>query len=80
MIEMVTEQTIDEVLPLIRKYQAFYHADQFDDQANRMFFSQFYEHSDKGCLFAYRQDKKVVAFAIVYFSYSSTIISKVAIE
>ncbi len=41
MIEMVTGQTIDEVLPLIRKYQAFYYADQFDDQVNRMFLVNF---------------------------------------
>ena len=79
MIELVSEQNLKEVLPLIRMYQEFYKVDDISDDRNISFFSQFGNDSDKGCLFLYRLDNKVVGFATVYFSYSSTIASKVAI-
>lgn len=79
MIESIDSSNLKEVLPLIRKYQEFYAVKQIDDRKNEIFFAQFGESSDKGCLFGYRQDGKIVAFATVYFSYASSIISKVGI-
>ena len=79
MIEAVSAKNLDEVLPLIREYQIFYKVKTIDDQNNKRFFSQFGENSDKGCLFAYRKEGKVLGFATVYFSYSSTITAKVAV-
>jgi len=79
MIEAITKNNIEEVLPLIVKYQAFYHVSDIDEERNKVFFSQFGEESELGCLFACRADNKLVAFATVYFSFSSTITSKVAI-
>lgn len=79
MIEAITEKNLDEVLPLIRAYLCFYKVTDIDDARNKQFFSQFGEQSDIGCLFAYRKEGKLVAFVTVYFSFSSTITSKVAV-
>lgn len=79
MIEIVTDRNIEEVLPLIRMYQEFYHVSDISDERNKDFFSQFGPEGDKGCLFAFRSDGSIVAFATVYFSYTSSIASKSAV-
>ena len=79
MIEAIDNTNLDDALPLIRKYQEFYAVKDIDDNKNKVFFSQFGTSSEKGCLFGYRKEGKLVAFATVYFSYASSIISKVAI-
>ena len=79
MIEPVTEKNIGEVLPLIRLYQEFYKVPDISDERNQRFFSQFGPDDDKGCLFSYRIDDTIVAFATVYFSYTSSIASKTAV-
>lgn len=79
MIEAIAEINFEEVLPLIRKYQEFYQVANIDEAQNRLFFCQFGEQSDKGCLFAYRLDGKLVGFATVYFCFASSIAGKVAV-
>ena len=80
MIETVSENNLEDVLPLIRLYQQFYKITDIDDERNRKFFSQFHENDDKGCLFLYRNNQgEAVAFATVYFSYVSSIPAKVGI-
>lgn len=79
MIEPIDEKNLNETLPLIRKYQEFYKVTNINDEKNKEFFSQFGVSSNKGCVFGYRENKKLVAFATVYFSYASSIISKIAI-
>lgn len=79
MIESVTEKNLHEILPLIRSYQEFYNVAEISDKRNREFFAQFGPHSDAGCQFAFRSGKNIVAFATVYFSYSSSIASKTAV-
>lgn len=79
MIEPIDKTNLDDVLPLIRKYQEFYAIKNINDNNNKNFFSQFGASSEKGCLFGYRKEGTLVAFATVYFSYASSIISKVAI-
>ena len=79
MIEAVLPDNFDEVLPLIREYQAFYQVSDISDERNRLFFARFGPDSADGCLFAYRQDGKVVGFATVYFSFSSTLTAKVGV-
>lgn len=79
MIEQVTLQTLHEVLPLIAQYQTFYQVVDINYQRNEQFFGQFMDNSPLGALFVYRQDGKVLAFATVYFSFSSTITAKVGI-
>ncbi|TGL31370.1 GNAT family N-acetyltransferase [Leptospira koniambonensis] len=78
-IETISDKNLDELLPLIRKYQEFYKIESINDEKNRVFFSQFGEGSNSGCLFGYRKDGRLVGFATVYFSYASSIIRKVAI-
>lgn len=79
MIEPVDDRNLNEVLPLIRKYFKFYEVTNINDEKNREFFSQFGEQSNKGCLFGYRKNGELVAFATVYFGYASSILSKIAI-
>ncbi len=79
MIEDINVNNIDEALPLIREYQEFYNVQNIHDEKNKIFFSQFGIETKEGCLFAYRQDNQLVAFATVYFTYASSITSKVAI-
>lgn len=79
MIEVVSASNLTEVLPLIRMYQGFYNVADICDAKNEAFFLQFGENTDKGCLFLYKKDNVAVGFATVYFSYTSTIASKVAV-
>ena len=79
MIEVVDDTNLEEVLPLIRQYLAFYNISGIDDEKNARYFSKFGPSTDLGCLFAYRLDGQIVGFATVYFSYASSILSKVAI-
>ncbi|WP_308364695.1 MULTISPECIES: GNAT family N-acetyltransferase [unclassified Microbulbifer] len=79
MIEAVSNKNLEDVLPLIRQYQEFYKVEDICDMRNRVFFSRFGEQSRDGCQFAYRQAGKLVAFATVYFTYTSTIAAKVGV-
>lgn len=79
MIEAVSEKNFSEVLPLIRQYQEFYNVPSISDSMNSEFFSQFGESNSLGCLFIYRKDEQAIAFATVYFSFASSIASKIAI-
>ncbi len=80
MIEAVSERNLEDALPLIRLYQEFYNVTDIDDEKNRIFFSQFNESGDKGCLFIYRNNAgEAVAFATVYFTYVSSIPAKVGV-
>lgn len=79
MIEIVTEGNLQEVLPLIRAYQEFYEVAAIDDKRNEVFFAQFGPQNPFGCQFLYRLEGKVVGFATVYFTFTSTIAQKVAV-
>jgi len=79
-IEPVSENNLEEVLPLIRLYQEFYEIADIDDERNRSFFSRFNENGNEGCLFLYRNNKgEAVAFATVYFTYISSLPAKVGV-
>ena len=79
MIEAVSKNNLVEVLPLIRAYQEFYKISEISDDRNSEFFSQFGESSSAGCQFIYREAGKVVGFATVYFSFTTSITAKVAV-
>jgi len=79
MIEPVSESNFEEVLPLIEQYQAFYKVKDISTEKNRGFFSQFGESNPLGCQFIFRESGKAVGFATVYFTFTSTIASKVAV-
>ena len=78
MIEEVNNENIDEVLPLIKKYQEFYGCEYIDDEKNRLFFSQFI-NSDQGVLHVYRCEDRAIGFSTIYQGYSSTRAESVAI-
>jgi len=78
MIEEVTHENIDQVLPLIRKYQEFYGGPYINDEKNRLFFSQFI-NSDQGVLHIYRYNGQAIGFSTIYHGYSSTRAETVAI-
>ena len=79
MIVEISDKNLDEILPLISRYQAFYNVENMSDEKNKEFFSQFGPNSSQGCLFGCWLEDKAVAFATVYFSFSSTLCAKVAI-
>ncbi len=79
MIEIVNEGNLKEVLPLIRAYQEFYEVAAIDDARNEVFFAQFGAENLFGCQFLYRLEGKVVGFATVYFTFTSTIAQKVGV-
>ena len=79
MIETVCKNNLEELLPLFRAYQEFYKVADICDKKNKSFLSQFGINNSSGCQFIYRDGNKVVGFATVYFSFASTIVSKVAI-
>lgn len=80
MIEPVSENNLEDVLPLIRLYQEFYKIADIDDEKNRRFFSQFNENGNEGRLFLYRNNEgEAIAFATVYFTYVSSIPAKVGV-
>lgn len=80
MIEAVSDENLDEVLPLIRQYQSFYEIADISDDRNREFFSQFNESSNDGCLFLYRNEQGTgVGFATVYLTFVSSIPARVGV-
>lgn len=79
MIEAVSKDNLDEVLPLIRAYQEFYKVADISDAHNKAFFSQFGEHNSMGCQFLFRQDGQAAGFATLYFTFSSSLAAKVGV-
>lgn len=79
MIEYVTKNNLHEVLPLIADYQDFYQMSDICPQRNATFCSQFSEHSQLGSQFAYPKSQQLIGFASVYFSYATTMATKLAI-
>ena len=79
MIETVSKNNLVEVLPLIRAYQEYYKISDISDDRNFEFFAQFGVSSPTGCQFIYRETGKVVGFATVYFSFTTSITAKVAV-
>ena len=79
MIEPISLANIEKILPLIRQYQEFYQVEEICDQHNKNFFSQFGIDKQSGCQFIYVVENQPVAFATVYFTFASTITSKVAV-
>ncbi|TLM78009.1 GNAT family N-acetyltransferase [Microbulbifer harenosus] len=79
MIETVSKENLNEVLPLFRAYQEFYKVQDICDKRNEGFLSKFFQPSELGGQFLFRKENKAVGFATVYFTFTSTIISKVAI-
>lgn len=70
-IRPLREEELEEALPLIAGYQRFYRAEPKDDR-NRAFFRRFIEPSDEGLLLGAWVDGRLVGFATMYWTHSST--------
>ncbi|MCF6255043.1 MAG: GNAT family N-acetyltransferase [Gammaproteobacteria bacterium] len=79
MIEEVTSQNFEEVLPLIKEYQIFYDVEKIDEKKNQEFFSQFTQSHENGILHLYKVANKAIGFTTIYKGFSSTRSEAVAI-
>jgi GNAT superfamily N-acetyltransferase len=70
-VRPVREEELEDVLPLIAGYQRFYLAAP-DDDRNRAFFRRFLEPSEEGLLLGAWVDGRLVGFATLYWTHSST--------
>ena len=79
MIERINEDTLEEVMPLVRGYLDFYAVPYDSDEKHREFFRQFAHADSEACQFGFRQNGKIIAFATVYFTYVTSIAAKVGV-
>ena len=79
MIEIVNNENFAELLLLMHEYQTFYEVANISSSKNKVFFSKFLGGSEQGVQFIYRSNGKAVAFATMYFSFSSTIAEQVGV-
>jgi GNAT superfamily N-acetyltransferase len=71
MIEIVSDENFDEVLPLIRAYQDFYRVSNIDEQKNRNHFGRFLRDHSRGVLLLLRFEQTPIGFATIYYTFSS---------
>jgi GNAT superfamily N-acetyltransferase len=69
---------LEAALPLIAGYQRFYLA-RPDDERNRAFFRRFIAPSDQGFLLGAWEEDRLVGFATIYWTHSSTRAADVAL-
>jgi GNAT superfamily N-acetyltransferase len=70
-VRPIRGEELEEALPLIGGYQRFYLAEP-DDARNRAFFRRFLEPSEEGLLLGAWVDGRVVGFATIHWTHSST--------
>jgi GNAT superfamily N-acetyltransferase len=70
-VRPLREEDLEEALPLIAGYQRFYEAEPHDER-NRRFFARFVAPSDEGLLLGAWVDGRLVGFATIYWTHSST--------
>jgi len=70
-IKPVTEETFDEVVPLLAAYQTFYEVEDTDEQRNRGFFSRFIGNSHSGWLLGAYDGDELIGFGCFYRHKSS---------
>ncbi len=79
MIEKVTNSNFDDVLPLIKEYQAFYGVANIDEEKNNSYFYQFVSSNKNGVLHILRVDGEAIGFTTIYNGFSSTRAEAVAV-
>ena len=72
MIEKVTDDNFDEVLPLIKEYQEFYKVENISEDKNRSYFYQFVNNNENGILHILRKNGKAIGFTTIYKGFSSS--------
>ena len=74
----ISESDYEAVLPYIEQYQRFYETEP-DEDRNRAFFRRFIAPSEDGILLGAWHDDRLVGFACVYWTFSSTRAAEVAV-
>lgn len=77
-VRALAEEELEDALPLIAGYQVFYEAEP-DDERNRAFFRRFLAPSDEGLLLGAWDGERLVGFATIYWTYSSTLPGDIAL-
>jgi GNAT superfamily N-acetyltransferase len=77
-VRPISESDYEAVLPYIAVYQRFYEAEP-DEERNRAFFRRFIAPSEDGLLLGAWHEGRMVGFACLYWTYSSTRAAEVAV-
>jgi GNAT superfamily N-acetyltransferase len=77
-IRPIREDELEHALPLIAGYQRFYEAEP-DDDRNRTFFRRFVAPSEEGLLLGAWLDGRMVGFATIYWTHSSSRAADIAL-
>jgi GNAT superfamily N-acetyltransferase len=72
-------EDLPAALPLIAGYQRFYGVERPDDGRNLAFFRRFIAPSDDGLLLGAWKDDRLVGFATLYWTFSSTHAAEVVV-
>ena len=70
-IEPVTEDQLEELLPMIADYQRFYGRREVDEKRNRAFFRRFIAPSEDGMLIGAWSDSGLLGYACLYWHFTS---------
>jgi len=79
MIEKLDKNNLNGLLSLWKEYQCFYKVQDIDDEKNREHVTHILNNSKAGEIFVYTIDNQEVGFATLYYTFASTISSKIAI-
>ena len=75
----MTDQDLEEALPLLAGYQRFYGVAQPDDERNLRFFRRFLDPSEDGLLLGVWDGSELVGFACLYWTFSSVHASEIVL-
>jgi GNAT superfamily N-acetyltransferase len=78
-IRPIRQEEVPAALPLFAGYQRFYEVEDPSDEANLAFFSRFCEPSDAGLLLGAWDGEDLVGFANIYWTFSSTRATDIAL-
>ncbi len=79
MIEKVTDENFNEVIPLIEEYQKFYGVDNIDKDKNKLYFRRFVDSNENGVLHILKINNQTIGFTTIYKCFSSTRAEEVAV-
>ncbi|HEX8688899.1 MAG TPA: GNAT family N-acetyltransferase [Solirubrobacterales bacterium] len=73
LVEPITADQLELLLPLIAAYQRFYEAEEIDEERNRDFFARFVAPSDDGMLLGAWHDRELAGYACLYWHFTSLV-------
>lgn len=79
MITALTQENIKHLLPLWKEYQLFYQVADIDEERNLKYIQHILDNPQEGRISLYIKNNTVLGFSTLYFTYASTLSSKVAV-